>query len=263
VSPPTSSSRNLYDAVAQEFDATFAAPTHRKAYDTLAGEYIERLLPASSGVIVDAGCGTGRWPEHWLKDGREVIGIEDAPEMLKVLRSRHLGPRFRLVAEPMESAGLEESIADLVVAMGSVQYASHPAAMIQKFARWAKPGGFVCVHVDSLMALVLELLRLGRTEEALTRLRTRRGVIRAKDQQAELFLYDAKVLREHFLAAGLVDFECRGLLVTSSAWGADQCAAAMANDPRGLFDLEHQLSAEPIMADAGRHIIAWARRPSS
>ena len=47
----------LYDEMAQDYDAIFAVPGYRRAYDLLAGEYIQALLPASSGTVVDAGCG--------------------------------------------------------------------------------------------------------------------------------------------------------------------------------------------------------------
>jgi SAM-dependent methyltransferase len=251
----------LYDSMAPEYDAAFANQAHRRAYDRLAGEYIASLLPPTPGVIVDAGCGTGRWAEAWLKLGHRVIGIEQAPRMIEIIKQRRLGPAFSLLAEDMERVALAPGTADLVVAMGSLQYARDPAAMLRRFASWTKPGGFVYVNVDSLMALALELIRQGKREEALVRLETRRGIFTHGRHRAELHLYDSATLKAHFAAAGLIEVRCHGLLVTSTAWGSEGCAAAMNSDEAAFLELERALFASAPMADAGKHLVASGRNP--
>jgi hypothetical protein len=42
--------------------------------------------------------------------------------------------------------------------------------MLQRLGQWTRPGGWFVVVVDSLIALVLELLRAGNGDEALLRL---------------------------------------------------------------------------------------------
>ncbi len=251
----------LYDAFAADYDSAFAAANHRKAYDRLAWEQVSRLLPAAPGVIVDAGCGTGRWIARLLSLGHRVVGIEQAPEMVTALRAKQFGAGFELVPASMADARVAPASADLVMAIGSVQYTANPAAMIRRFAAWAKPGGCVCVMVDSLVALVLELIRIGKVDEALSRLRTGRGVFTLGAQQADLFLYDSRTLHAQFAAAGLEAIACRGLLITSSAWGSDGCTRAMASDETAFLDLERMLASSPAMADAGKHLFASARRP--
>ncbi len=169
----------LYDMMAPRYDSFFEEPGYRRAYDRLAGEYIGRLLPSNPGVIVDAGCGTGRWARRWLDLGHRVIGIEQSPRMIAELKRRDLGDGFRLIAASMDEAEIEPGSADLVVAMGSLQYVADPAAVLRRFRDWVRPGGHVCIYTDSLMALVLELIRMGRPEEAQRRLETRRGGISA------------------------------------------------------------------------------------
>jgi SAM-dependent methyltransferase len=258
--PPAHGSIGLYNAIAADYDDSFETATHRRAYDLLAGEFIARLLPPPPALIVDVGCGTGRWASKWLSLGHRVIGIEQAPEMIRILGARRLGPNFTLLDSPMESAVIESGRADLVVAMGSVQYANVPASMIRRMAHWAKPGGFVSVYTDSLVALVLELIRMGRRDECLERLRTRRGVFSAEGQQAGLYLYDAETLKSDFLAAGLTDVACRGLLISSSVFGKEGCTAAMKNDEAGILELERAMLEFSPMADVGRHIIASGKR---
>ncbi len=257
------SSTTLYDALAPDYDAFFAEPGYRRAYDQLAGEYVGRLLPRNPGTIVDAGYGTARWGRRWLDLGHRVIGIEQSPEMVAGLRRRNLGERFTLIAGNMEQAEIAPASADLVVALGSIQYVADPKAMLRRFAEWVRPGGHVCVYTDSLTALVLELLRMGKTDEALQRLQTRRGVFRQGDSAAELHLFDRAGLEALFAGAGLVDVSCHGLLVTASAWDKARSGAAALADEADFLALERRLMADPAMADAGKHIIVSGRRPDA
>ncbi len=252
----------VYDTMAAGYDALFDAPGYRQSYDRLAGEYVARLLPAVPGLIVDAGCGTGRWSARWLAQGHQVIGIEQSPQMIAQLKQRNLGDRFRLIADSMEKADIAPGTVDIVIALGSLHYLKDPALAVRSFVRWLKPNGVVCVYTDSLMALVLELLRLGRPDEALLRLQTRRGIWHQGNTTAELHLYDSAALKNLFVSAGLVDFTCGGLLVTASAWDKARSAEAAIADEEGFLDLERRLLAEPAMADAGKHIIASGRKPA-
>jgi len=251
----------LYDMMAPRYDSVFEEPGYRRAYDMLAGEYIGRLLPSEPGMIVDSGCGTGRWARRWLALGHRVVGIEQSPEMIAELRRKNPGIGFRLIRHGMEDAEIEPGSADLVVAMGSLQYVADPARVLSRFRDWVRPGGQVCIYTDSLMALVLELIRMGRPEEAQRRLETRRGVFRQGEAEAQLHLFDRAALETLFASAGLVDVSCHGLLVTASAWDKAGCAEMAAADEEAFLQLERQLMADPTMADAGKHIIASGRRP--
>lgn len=133
-------SASLYDVFASEWDACFDATNHRNAYDLLAWEYVMRFLPRAPADIVDVGCGTGRWCGKFLSLGHRVVGIEQSPEMLKLLAAKGLGSRLTVIAGSMEAVNLPLASADLVVAMGSVQYARDPTCMIRRFASWTKPG---------------------------------------------------------------------------------------------------------------------------
>jgi SAM-dependent methyltransferase len=258
---PWVDSTPLYDTMAPDYDAIFEAPGYRRAYDQLAGEYIAGQLPGVAGLVVDAGCGTGRWAAKWLALGHRVIGIEQSPRMIAQLGQRGLGDDFRLITASMDEAEIAPGTIDLVVAMGSLHYLADPTAVLRRFTSWLKPGGRVCVYTDSLMALVLELIRMGKVEEALLRLETRRGVFRQGAVAAELHLYDSAALKSLFESAGLVDVGCHGLLVTASACEKTVCAAQAVADEAAFLSLERRLMADPTMADAGKHIIASGRKP--
>ncbi len=250
----------LYSAIAGRYDESYAHPSHRRIYDRLAWEHVSAIALRAGAHVVDAGCGTGRWVPRWLDRGCRVTGIEQAPGMVERLDARRLGPGFTLLECAMEDAPVVAGSADLVLAMGSVQYCADPAAMIRRFASWVRPGGTVCVYVDSLLSLVLELIRAGRNEEARERLHTRCGLFRQGGLAAPLVLYDRKTLEAQFLEAGLLEVRCHGLAVGAAAIGRAACTHAMEADEEAMMASERMWSADPALADAGTHILAIGTR---
>ena len=118
---------------------------------------------------------------------------------------------------------------------------------------------FVCV--DSLLALVLELVSLHKIEDAVRILNTGRGVFVHRGETANLHVYDRRTIESYFSEAGLVDIQCHGLLISMSALGRDACACAIASDQLGFLENERQLREFSAVADLGKHLVIWARRP--
>ena len=249
----------LFDALAAAYDEHFAVP-HRAAYDALAWERLEAVLPERPGLVVDAGCGVGRWAERLIAMGHRVIGIEPAAAMARAARERNPGDQFTLVEGRMEDVELEAQ-ADVVMAMGSLQYTSDPEAAIARLASWTRPGGIVLVLVDSLVALAIELLRAGKQEEALERLCTHQGVWQTDGQSADLHLLHRERLETAFTAAALQDVRSHGLLVGASVDGRDQLAEALEEDPEARLSTERELMAFPELADLGKQLLVEGRVP--
>lgn len=255
------SSQQLYNALAPRYREHFSSP-HRRAYDAMAWDQVRPFLPGR-GPIVDVGCGVGRWVEPLLALGYEVIGIEPAPGMIAELRRADHGDAFRLISEPMEAVQLPDGSAGMVLALGSLQYSADPEAMVRRFAGWVRPGGCVMVLVDSLVALVIELLRDGKYAEALQRLRTRTGVWAVADQSAEMHLMDTGRLRRAFQGAGLVDIQVTGLLATAAPLGPARLADRLEHDWDAHLALERELQAHPELADIGKQLLATGRRAAA
>ena len=255
------SSQQLYSALAHRYREHFESP-HRRAYDAMAWDEVRPFLP-DRGPIVDVGCGVGRWVEPLLALGYEVIGIEPAPGMIAELRRADHGQAFRLISEPMEAVQLPRGSAGMVLALGSLQYSVDPEAMVRRFARWVRPGGAVMVLVDSLVALVIELLREEKYEEAMHRLRTRTGVWDVDEQSAEMHLMDRDRLQRAFQAAGLVDVQVTGLLATAAPLGPARLADRLERDWDAHLVIERELQAHPVLADIGKQLLATGRRPAA
>lgn len=252
----------LYNSLAADYDAHFAVP-HRRAYDDLAWEIITPLLPTEPGIVVDAGCGVGRWAERFLELGHQFIGIEQAPDMMSAARQRLQNAcedgRATLIEQSMEATDLPDSQADLIVAMGSLQYTTEPETMIKQFAQWTRPGGWVAVLVDSLVALILELIADGKEAEALTRLETRMGVWRQGEQYADNHLFDRQRLEHAFRDAGLTAISSCGLLVGASALGREQLKTHLHDDAARQIALEGQFAQHPVLADVGKQLLVYGQ----
>jgi SAM-dependent methyltransferase len=258
--PPLATSVPLYDALAPTYDEHFAVP-HRRAYDDLAWELVQPLLPNASARIVDVGCGIGRWARRLINLGHAVVGIEQAPAMAAVARKLRASGRFELLEVPMEEAVLPVRQADLVLAMGSLQYSIDPEQMLQRLSRWARPGGWVVLLVDSLIALVLELLAAGKEDEAMLRLETRRAAWIQGDLQADYHLLDRERLERAFQDAGLDEIRIRGLLVGWSALGRERMLRRLTDSRDSQMAMERRLAASPLLADLGKQLYGSGRVP--
>lgn len=253
----------LYDLLAPVYDEHFAVP-HRRAYDDLAWERCSQVLLPPPGVVVDVGCGVGRWAQRWLRAGYRVVGVEPAHRMASTAARRLAGwddGRFQLLRTRVEDVDLDPGSVDAVVAMGSLQYTQDPTAVLARAAGWLRPGGAVCVLVDSLDALVLELRAAGRHDEAWERLSTRRGVWRVDGIEADLHLFDADALRAAVASAGLQVLDVRGLLVGASLHGREALTRRLSGDYQTALADERRLADDPALADLGKQLLVHGRRP--
>ncbi len=258
------SSAPLYDSLAPAYEEHFAVP-HRRAYDDLAWEICTAALPTPPAEVVDVGCGVGRWAERLRDAGYVVTGVEPAPGMAE-RAARRLGQResdrFSLLRQRVEDVELRPGSVDAVVAMGSLQYTEDPLHQVARMAGWLRPGGVLAVLVDSLHALVLELVAAGRLDEALLRMSTRRGVWTLDGVDADLHLLDVATLRAACADAGLEVVRVAGLLVGATAHGRDGLRRRLESDYAGTLDVERRLAAEPGLADAGKQLLIVGRRPA-
>jgi len=252
----------LYDALALRYEEHFAAP-HRLAYDTLAWDLCIGWLPEPPANVVDVGCGIGRWAKRLTGLGYSVLGIEPAPLMARRARERMANDKeFRLLESRVEEVDLPAGTNDAVVAIGSLQYTDEPADAVARMAGWLRPGGVLAVLVDSLAALILELVKDGRIEEANERARERRGVWTEGGFSADLHLMDTAQLAELCGDAGLEVVGCHGLLVGTSLLGRTRVVERLEADFAGQLEEERSAALQPDLADLGKQLFVVARMPA-
>ena len=256
------SSIPLYNQLAADYESHFQAP-HRQAYDQLSWELVIAELDRTTKakVIVDAGCGVGRWASKLVKLGHSVIGIEQAPAMIAAAKQKNLGSSLEIVESSIEEARLPEASVDMVLAMGSLQYTVNPQEAIVKFARWLKPGGHICLLYDSLVAMVSELLNAGKTQEALERLYTRKGIWVQDEHSADLHLMHREQVENYCARAGLIEIRSHGLLINASTLGRNRLMEQLQKNPTSIMALERQLLQSEVLADTGKQILTLAKKP--
>jgi Methylase involved in ubiquinone/menaquinone biosynthesis len=260
--PVLRSSTALYDSLALTYDEHYRVP-HRRAYDDLSWTFCTAALPPPPAVVVDLGCGVGRWAQRLLSSGYTVVGIEPSPRMAEQAAarlSRWSGAAFTLVPVPVEEVELAPGSVDAVLAIGSLQYTDDPAATLRRVAHWMRPGAALCVLVDSLNALVLELLAEGRQTEAVERLTSRRGTWCVAGVEADLHLFDQAALRSVVVDAGIDVVQGAGLLVGASAYGREELNRKLLADYDGTLAAERALAHVPAVADLGKQLLMVGRR---
>ncbi len=254
------SSIPLYNHLAADYESHFQAP-HRQAYDQLSWELVMTKLDQTPKVIVDAGCGVGRWARKLVKLGHLVIGIEQAPAMIAAAKQQNLGSLLEIIESSIEEAQLPEASVDMVLAMGSLQYTMNPQEIIVKFTNWLKPGGHICLLYDSLVGMVLELLNAGKTQEALERLFTQKGIWVEGEHSAELHLMHSEQVENYCHQAGLIEIRSHGLLINASTLGKNRLIEQLQKNPTSIMALERQLLQSKVLADMGKQILTLAKKP--
>lgn len=130
----------------REFFAAKAATWEEKYPDdgpVFAAAIAEMALP-SGGLVLDAGCGTGRaFP--LLRDavgaaGR-VVGVDVTPEMIRSARDRGRAEVGPLLIADVGRLPLRDGVADGVLASGLISHVPRPAAVLAELARVTRPGG--------------------------------------------------------------------------------------------------------------------------
>lgn len=247
------SAPDFYSRMASTYDDHFAAP-HRKAYDTLCWEAVQESLDGPS-LIVDVGCGIGRWARALVSAGHRVIGIEPSPGMAQKAREAELGDLFELQETDVDNARVDPGSADVVVAMGSIQYAPDPVRSIMTMAGWIRPGGQLWVLVDSQVGLVKELLGAGDFDQAIQRASDPVGWFTLDGCTVRHHLFSASAICDGLESAGLVDIRARGLLVGWSSKKRDEALSELVEDWDASLARERRLSLQPALADHGKQIL--------
>src|SRR5499426_2961884 len=87
------------------------------------GEFIREVLPRylpRDGVIVDAGCGTAKWPIYLRRAGYRCVGVEISPDAYRL--ARRIDPTLPVVGGDTRRMPLKTASADAVLSLGVVEH---------------------------------------------------------------------------------------------------------------------------------------------
>ncbi len=147
------------------------------------------------GVIVDAGCGTGKWLIHLQRLGYRVIGIELSHEASVIVKENQ-GDACILEAD-VRDAPLRSQSVDAVLSLGVVEHSEDgPLAALREARRILKPNGLLVLVVP-----YNNLLRRAVSNHLLTYVTWRRRRLHAELRFAE-YRFSAREVRSFLKCAG-------------------------------------------------------------
>jgi SAM-dependent methyltransferase len=134
---------------------------------------IEPVIPAVEGsLILEAGCGTGRWVVHLAPRGYRMVLSDVSPEMVRQAQAKveRLGLRDRVrgfhVLDMCDMHALPDDVFDLVLALGGPLSLCHDAELAAaELRRVSRPGGHVICDAASRYRTALDLVREGEVEQ--------------------------------------------------------------------------------------------------
>jgi SAM-dependent methyltransferase len=211
-------SRPLYDAYAWAYDAVVARPAGGSA-EAVAGRLADAVVPAGA-LVIDAGCGTGRYARALAEAGFRVIGIDRSAALLAQAGGSATYVCADLLAwQPPEPAAavLCRGVLNDLIEDGE------RAAALSAFAAWLRPGGVLLADVrdwDATAARYAEQPRHRRTVEGLefaseTELDPARHLMRVherydgKPSEFAMRPWTEAELRAHAAAAGFASVDVR------------------------------------------------------
>ena len=136
-------------------------------YEEGCWRYIEPVLPRiDTSMILEAGCGTGRWVIRLAPMGYRVVLSDLSPEMVEHAREKveQLGLSDRVVGyytlDICDMQALSNASFDLVLALGGPLSLCHDANLaISEFHRVTRLGGYVVCDTANRYRTALDLVR--------------------------------------------------------------------------------------------------------
>jgi len=164
----TNDQREYWDQQALVFESGHAKFSRFIAlYEENCWRYIETVLPeVEEGIILEAGCGTGRWVVRLAPMGYRVVLSDLSPEMIRqaCAKVERLGQSERVVAyhalDLCDMYALSDNSFDLVLALGGPLSLCRDAEMaVSELHRVTKPDGYVVCDCANRYRTALDLVR--------------------------------------------------------------------------------------------------------
>jgi ubiquinone/menaquinone biosynthesis C-methylase UbiE len=127
-----------FDSIAHQVDAEFEASTVRGHWRRARHAAALRLVGPGTGALLEIGTGSGRLLADLAGRGWTVTGLDPAPAMVAIARSRVPVERERIVIGEAESLPYPDASFDVVIAMGVLGFVDVDRAL-GEIARVLRP----------------------------------------------------------------------------------------------------------------------------
>ena len=164
---------SVYDfgVMAEQYEHWYETPVG-KMYDRLEQAAVAELLPSAQrgSRLLDVGCGTGHWSRFFASRGFLVIGVDIAPEMIEIARSKD-DPRCRFEVGDACRLPFPDGSFDVVTAITTLEFTRDAGAVVREMFRCLRPAGIVLIaSLNRLAPVNRRRIRTGQQPYASTRL---------------------------------------------------------------------------------------------
>ena len=178
-----------WEAGAEKWVELARSGGHGQAHDAV----LRELLPAPSGLAVDAGCGEGRWTRELRARGHDTFGVDRSAKLLEEARAADPDGRYELGT--VEALPLADGTAALVLCVNVLMHVVDLDAALGEFARVLAPGGTL------ILALTHPVMEAGTFDEATSELRLASYFVA---EEHEVPLGEHHVVHQHRTIEGYV-----------------------------------------------------------
>ncbi len=126
--------------VADSFSRAAASYDQSANLQQAVAENLLASVEKSTGILLDAGCGTGYWAEHLADRAEIVVALDMAHGMLEYGR-KHYHAIQRCVESDLEVLPFAHHAITQIFSSLAVQWCTHPEVFLEEWHRVLKPGG--------------------------------------------------------------------------------------------------------------------------
>lgn len=130
----------------KEIAAVYESEETRKKLLDAEEKAVKPLLP-KSGLVLDAGCGTGRYSRLMAKRGCKVVGIDFSPAMLKQAKRRSKGLGITYKQGDLLNLNFKDNTFDHAVCTLVLNHNKEWKKVVKELVRVTKPKGTIVISV--------------------------------------------------------------------------------------------------------------------
>ncbi len=145
-----------WDAAAERWSAMLDRRSDEVAHELARMLQVLDLQPGAR--VLDAGCGGGHWTVGFALHGAEVVGVDIAPEMLRIAGEHiaaagdDVAAACTLLQGSLLALPLPDASVDLVHCRCVLQFSPDPVTALAELARVLRPGGRAVVCVPGALS---------------------------------------------------------------------------------------------------------------